>query len=738
MLRFARLGWCAAALATWVQADAQKVDLHVRPTSLVALVQRLEGLTGKKLGVSDELKPLIIMVNASQTTPDELMRQVAEAAAADWADREGKLVLRRSGARLAALEKANNQLRLDVLERSLRQFDKVSLEPLTEESAIRALQEQRDYYERMERGDVKKGERPPRELGDPNSRLMARIRTALPLADMIRLQPGDRVVYCTRPTAMQKPMGGALIGLLDQCRRESEIYASASQKVFNQNPPDEGAVPPSQDGAAPVAAPETATAAINRGPEAGPCTVATLAISRTEGIFSGMFQISICGYDQKGNMVASANHTAMISMQDIDAEESDSEPAEQPAKTVQFPLNPFSLEIKKMTQGWSDGGATQPSASPELLKYLMDPVQYEPLDSLGADGLDYLAKNEKRNVVAVMDDGWFLLNLMTNEYRSHPDPLRMFGTLFSNKVVDGEWVRYTPFEMRNPGRLAMSRQFLATFLRSAKDNGYVSLDDMARYSAQISTPLMENMGVMYLWLVDPAIASGVFRSGSQAWLDVYGALPTSLRDDLRRGSQLSYQRLPSGAKASLYRMIYGVASGEAQEYNDGDAPEDMSADSTVATPAEESDATAWLYEPTFALPNNIPANALLTAKVTENTVLYSHSANTPIYMRGMPIPPRTLGYLLAAREMNQGGDNEVPSEFVIGRETRWTFRFQAGPKMQRTGTLTDIGKADWTKKYTLDTLPESIKAQILKYKEEYKRSMDPNQDEPVPPTSQRP
>ncbi|RYG24218.1 hypothetical protein EON82_11510 [bacterium] len=210
------------------------ISFQVPATRLELLLPELSKVVGTSLGASAALKDERLVIAWHDRSSQELLKDIAEACAADWERDENGLRLVRSTATDRRLTQAALDLRVEAVRNDLAK--RKPLPPFDPVDLRRRI----DGWYRGERDDTELGNdaalnqsEARRALFDkgPGGRLTDRALRLLPPGRYANIVGQERRAFSTRPTGAQEELGPEFQALLTEFCREQDAMTSASKGV---------------------------------------------------------------------------------------------------------------------------------------------------------------------------------------------------------------------------------------------------------------------------------------------------------------------------------------------------------------------------------------------------------------------------------------------------------------------------------------------------------------------------
>ncbi len=199
----------------------RQISLELPATPVDGVLKRIAAVSGEDLKVDDSLKDRFLLLSVKDVPVKELKEQIAKALQAEWVKVSGSQFLRPE-ARHGITGYA----------RSVHDyFSKQKVEPFTEAEgeklikdslALSRVNEQTaDFWE-------KQNALVGRSLG---SWFKKRVVQAIGEEAVVSLRKGQRIVYSTAPTKMQKPLPSTVQPIVAEFERQARSYGEALERL---------------------------------------------------------------------------------------------------------------------------------------------------------------------------------------------------------------------------------------------------------------------------------------------------------------------------------------------------------------------------------------------------------------------------------------------------------------------------------------------------------------------------
>lgn len=423
-------------LALSIQQAALK-DVHIAPTPLGSALQQLESIFGERLEVGAKLRDRVILIEANQVSGEELRFQIAKTLNSNWEKTSTGWHLYQDPKQLAQ-EKANI---IQVRRRLLRNMFEDRIASLkrspvyTETDAFNALIKQR-----TDQGFLVV----PWNFYTPDERLATRIIQKIGIDTLAAIEPNTRVVFTSRPNAMQRAFNFDWTEDYEKFEAESEIFERARAKLASAN----------------------GVWKISKEDVRSPKDLCLTAFCNE----MGFLYLDIEGIKQDSgsteNIWSGASIEAFVRI--IFNREANK--ASKPKSAFEYKPSPLTAEFN-LFHG-TEGSNLPNEKWRDLVVKFGDPVAVDPLTYLPGDALRAIAKREKKNMVALVDDNMYTADFEQFDEQFFEDGFVKFLDPFIS--FDSAWMR---INVQPIGSFNVPRTLLKKIVNRVQSQGFISLRD---------------------------------------------------------------------------------------------------------------------------------------------------------------------------------------------------------------------------------------------------------------------
>ena len=579
-----------AMLAAAQDALQKPVTFEARASRASVLIPQLAKAAGLQMEVNPQIANEVILVSAKDVPLKTLMDKIASVTSGEWRA-DGEIY------RLQPSNVARNR-------------------ESSEEAALRLTTARKAVAELVKRVDSQKGT--PGEAGNPDERAIALLLRGVDVTPIAALNGGERLVFATSPTAMQRPLpanaGQVVAQLVTQHNAQIAKMPQMEGMAEMEKMPDFVKEMMKQ-----------------RTKKIENAQKALLVISKPSIGIVSMTQCELRIYDGQGKIAYTANSMLGNSMMEVAAMMNPANPAKPAKPGKQTPIT-YSEDSKAMLggmQGATFGGA-EFKLDPKLLDRLHRPDLYDPLSYMATDEFLSLSKQKGKALVANVPDAMMgSINTLVPGGKQTVEDFEadlQKGETVSYSETEG-WIVAKPAKPTESRANRTDRAALATLIAASLKKGIPSLDDVAAYSLTSPSPMEDGVGMLFAMVLVPGmIQQGL--EGMTNWdaLRFYGTLSTTQKATALRGGTFAMGQLGPQQQGLWRKLAFGANS---RIRLASDKAEDMPF--AFALAMMTGGTGDFRQEPTELLPNGIPGQAQLTFNVTTQPIA-SPAGNTIGFM----------------------------------------------------------------------------------------------------------
>lgn len=567
-----------AAALVLAQAT-QTVTFQSEAVTLRALMPSLSKATGMNLSAAKDIEWEVVYIRVKDVTPADLMAKVAEVTSGVWEKTaDGRHILK-------------NDVGADNRQRD---------------------EERKEFFTALTAAMKKEA---TNQKASASDKALIAIAQRIGVPTLVAIPQGQRVVYSTAPTGMQRPLGAVNDQIVESIVLEHNKSVDR-QGISEGNQIDndeikkmEAALPPELLKMTKAMEEATKPKRINGSP-----AKINVAFSQRYGTI----QMDLTMYDANGQILTSqANSIGNREFEDVeggvkDDEGEGQEKKPEPDKTPVIKFTPETSEIIAL-QSYDEGLPASAGKTKAIRDRMLNFATKDPFLSAYTEVLNGYAQHETGNIVVNVDDSF-----MTNS-NSKQATVRDIETEQLGAEKEKGWVTNTAI-LEGP---RINRDVLIAAIGKISKIHPIGLEEKAWLAANEA-----QLGGDYNAITTATFA--VFDVETYSWrnkplLKIYGGLSTSQRLAARQGSGLAISSL-SGEQRRLIETVCFGADFRVRPYGaggDGDFDEEMFFNMDFQQLFEKEMASQkarkdYLMEPTESMPSGVPSGAFF--KIDSDTV----------------------------------------------------------------------------------------------------------------------
>lgn len=228
----------ALTAGSWAQDTAKKVTFRAPAAPAKNLFPELSKAAGVTFTTSPQTADEVLLVDVKEVPFEDLMKQIAKVAAAEWRPESDGYRLIRSQAMQNQQEREYYDARAALIKQKQTQLQQElsKQKPLTPESAREAAAQQQRQTEEVN-GAIREG-RPLQPIrfdsaamsANPASRLMKKLVSMLNPGDLARMEANTRLVFSSFPTRAQRSLPSGANRAISDFVREHQIWLEAQPR----------------------------------------------------------------------------------------------------------------------------------------------------------------------------------------------------------------------------------------------------------------------------------------------------------------------------------------------------------------------------------------------------------------------------------------------------------------------------------------------------------------------------
>ena len=679
-------------------ASAQDLSKPVTyRTVAVPLRQALEQISqqaGVKLTVSEELGSEPIILSLRGATTQAAMDHIASAIGAKWTDEgKGEYLLERTPAMAEKLEQEAVAERAEVIKKSIERLssdmakDKGTPEEIEKNIAGSFASEMKRYEQGSGNG------RETRAVMEhmPAHRALVRLLKLMNPRELALLQDGEKAVYSSHPTTMQKPLPEGVDQVADQLQIEQNIFADEFSKEH----------------------PRTLTAS-QRGYQRGVAQMASrpAKLLLLAGVDFGVRSATLIAIDSDGNSVACAGDALRVDPMNTLRAKNEAVVAGE-KNDADIPISPESKLLSLACEAATNVIGNPPPLGPEVRRLVLRPVAHDPMSFLVSDGFLAVADRSHSNLIAYPSDEMVFVNYSLSDVGGFKLPSFLQGLDDEGMEVsiDKDWAVAEPQDRVSAWKTRTDREAYEKCLQEADSRGYISIPTAAELALTVrsaSEPKVPGAMGLLGQRYNPFFGRDIHV------LRFYASLSSGQVSYLLGGGKLSAGEMSQEQWSLLQQLAY---QGGGQLVVTGP---DVSDD-------EYGDLGTYVLvrEPTEFMPNGLSPDASVTLTSKNTDLIFADTKSEDGWEWLSDLSIDQIASTIAADESKPGGKSTI-LWLGPGASHDLTLTFDLTPKRRRVANMREIVRSDT--RWTLDKLPPDLKkkldAAVVKAKAELDKTPD--------------
>jgi hypothetical protein len=671
------LGLVAASAGPYnAQANprAQTVSFECRAMPLKRLLPKLSEKTGIHLEEEGDQKDDILVISAESVAVGDLMSAIAHSTSCKWlANPKGGYRLVQSSSDLARDDQGGRAERMRLIRAAIvKRLDRSTQEEKPKNNTVG----------------------PAPAVGAVSNSIFA-LLNATDMEAIAALEPNERVVFSTLPTAVQRTFSA------DPASSIASLIAAHNANV---------ALRDSQLDTVPSvfqAHRDRASRPI------GSIDKALVAVSRRSLLGFESLQANVRLIDTFGKLAFDETVDLRIAAEPSELEALQ---AQGGARSSQLDLADDTKQISQFYRSILRGVRSDRKLPPPLQEKISRPTEYDPLSFLATDEALALAKKWGRPIVANLSDDCSPLSDWLAQTPSLGGFERDLVESGPERVVpDPNWMLLRPRALAQTRRRRIDRSALEKLLTAAHAKPLVPLDDVAEYSLHAPSPLEGGFGALYvLSFVPGAFTLNPNALTSWEMLRIYGSFDPARRQALHGGDHLTLTDLNPYQIGQLRQMAFGALPRlEVDE-------EDTGAASSV--PSYLKALVGGMFddrrdEATEAFPDDIPLDGYLAVQSSDEFIAVAATTDGGVQPGPLSVMDiDTMALLCLARNVPLVTEAApilgLPAWLKIGQRTLFSFTFQFSSPFSIRASLADNRFGTDSTLFTDGTLPARFRAAL--------------------------
>jgi hypothetical protein len=674
-------------------ADLSKpVSLSLPAMSVERSLAELSTKAGVPLVAAAPVRQEILILRLVKLPLCVAMDKIASATAAEWQKTPAGFQLVRTPEGVRKLQEQERAAEIERVRAALGKLSAISDQPWNDEKAkglangLESLQ--RSYNpQHVPDGFWLRYEGALRQA--PAGRAVRRMLPLLDPVELATLPVGERVVFSTQPTRVQRPLKGDPGPVLESFYREQSIWASALERVPSESGNDAGITLISDaDRSALSARPSKILVAATRyASDAGIALEAMIVAS--DGKIVGQSSVAL---------TESAPPSAVASTEPM------------PGETA-IALSDDAAAMAARVLG------TPATLTDEARRLIVNPEKSDPLSLYASQMISMASEGRHESLVACIPDSemWTLASLARD--RGLKPAALLNGLRNAGQVAIDEKDGVLTLSPRHPLEASanrLDRAALGKLLRACAANGRADVESLASFAWQVPNEESGQLGTV--------LATAYFgQRGSETMNDwkalrLYGSLSPMQRRSLQSGP-LELRALSPQQTELVRSMVFGGSSD--LNYEPADPSPGLSEKEQMAFEEAQSDASARFaegifHEATEALPTGLDLRGTLTMSDSTKASLFVSGRDGTESFEGEPMTAEEAAMTLFAqqrRELFPFSGNRIAEGFRTGSRRQIEIRLKLAPTLVQSVALEDQSPATGAA-VSMAQLPQDVRRDI--------------------------
>ena len=717
ILPLAVLGMTAVGYAPQQTAGSFSYKTGAKRADLV--VQEISEKLGTPLATTDDAKKHYLIIAVTDVDSEALLSRVAKVTSSTWAEVNGVRTLVIDDAARRAERAEIDAKRIEEFKKAQAEFKKrLEAKPFDFEKLGEDEEVPEDYIGPYD---------------SPAEKALAELALLIDPREAARISDHGRVVFSTLPNRMQRPMNSSQVGrILTTLVADHNKWAAERLKELKDQEKEFA-------GDAEMAQYMSMFGGEEQKPRLfeGAPSKALLVVESGSEFFDwggGELTVELKIYDQKGGVVvqesAPINSRAEETMDayevgpDGEYTKKVAEDQKQQEITAEDRvIIEFSDKTKQLSalESMDDMTLNLPDT---FLAVLRDPVENDPLGFHHTDILHGIAKHKKLDVVANLSDIDMFETFQMGPSSEGVTVGTAFDSLKEERVSNVEekdgWFLVTPKDPNRARETRLDRGALKRFIEVVSREGSASLESLSQFAFDTPSPVENGTSMIYLLAFAPNTIQGIMGD-TMDWqmLRFYATLTPQQRSGLRQNGRIGFGQLSQRSRDVLTKMSFGSNARikpAAKMQEASSLPFFMELIGGMFGGREPKDFTE---EPTEVMPNGLPADGYVTAKVTVEPVAKPAGDKPMMFMMFGTLSADELAMfeiMKSSAAMEQAAEAEemfqLPRQLKLGSREKLNFQFWLSPAAGITKTLVDDTVSKDAPTVSLDDLPADFKALV--------------------------
>lgn len=720
------------------QERAAEIDLVMTGGTVDQLAVELAAQTGDEYEIGKEMMGEVVALSVKGMAVEELRDRVGAVTGGEWVKAGTKWRLVSDTQAVRAQDTKNLQERVKKVREAKAELRKMINTPIPDE--MKDLDWGSIDWEKSTPEERKKVQEAMRlkQFQGPEIRIWADMVLRVPDATLATMEAGDRIVYSTKPTAMQTRMaagnwGNSLTEWIEEHNKKlegvevGEIMDDPEIQMIEEMM-GSGFLKPTKITAAP--------------------SKANLVVSMPGNAMMGMFgrsrtmpTFSLDIYDLNGRRILQTQrglpsddggmNMGMAIAMDVAAAQAEAQGVIPKQETVdESELIKPSKEALEYQKGFSPTMFEPQNMNTEISQEVLRPDLNEPLGFLVGEMLVNAANKKGVQLVACVPDGNYR-GLFSGNGRSIAQMKEAIEEGSAYFAIDETYLTVWPKSFSQARATRVDRLGLARIVDQGVNQLAVPLDVISQYA--LDHPKLESnqLFMAYMSGVVPSMAYQLMMGGMQNFdgLRFYAGLPAADKIRYRQGGTVNLSTLPPVARTQLSRMVYRLTAPIVTVKDmAGRSMMDrmMMGGMMIGAGSMMGGGGTYESEPTEFLPNGLPRNGQMQVSAVAEPYLVQVSEKGKATGMSIPMGAEEIAFFRMITRMEGADSGFSMNDFnrmLRGVRTKYAFSIKLRGEKGIFLEMTDFGKPISDQKFGMAYLPDDIKADVAAQEKKLKDSI---------------
>lgn len=619
---------------------AQRVTVTIRASRVQVVIDQLAKQSHQKLEVTPAMTPDVVLVSVRDMPLAILMQKIAKVCSAEWTNSSGTWRLGPAAGVRKAEELQEVSERTKWLRTLIDQPDMTGASPM-----------------------AAAGNSPSTDEEDEMPASIRRFLKGVGPAVLAQIAPGQRIVFSTRPTRMQRSFTFSALPVVESLVAENNKSVETFKKE-DLSDEDVQALPR-----------RIAAAEITR-------LVATIDRHQSAPDYYPRddYNVALTAYDRAGKTITG-------SAAYLNVRRDSPKPQDPSTAPERIQLSETSNAYRAFGISLTEALKSEPFAA--LLPLLLTPAANDPLSFGTTEALLATYATSTRSIVACLSDTCLAISRAPVLAKTSVENF-VNSRRYLDRLSDKDATLLRPSFPRSARAYRTNRAALQSYLAEARVNGVRSVAIASKYAVELPYAKMDARIRAYLHLIPGTAAY-------PNWIVLFGTLAPEQKITLANGGRIPIRDLSTENQRRLLIIVFGINGLPMQgKY----PPSDVTA---------EPDYSA--YDATDLLPDGLPEDAFLTSTIREGSFLLAPVDDEKFGLNRI-VYAAEIAYKLETGQ-DRWAELGVPDrKYLTGTLREIDLVLVATPTVYFSSTLMDFHLGSSKARYPLTGLPPEFQKEI--------------------------